>query len=68
VTQEECAGDQQVQVRLPLPTSGRVVTVEGITRWVKTRKDQRALGVEFTNVGADARVEIARYVEIMGRS
>jgi serine/threonine protein kinase len=65
VTDTECAQEQQVRVRFPLPTSGRVVQVDALTRWVKTRRNQRAIGLEFQNAPADVRTEIRAYAELM---
>jgi hypothetical protein len=60
--------NQRVKLRLPLPLSGRVITLEARTKWVKTRRDQRAQGIEFTNPPDDVRVEIRSYVELMAKA
>lgn len=65
VTKSECARDHTVRMKLPLPGSGRVVTVDGITRWVKTQRAQHAIGVEFSNLADDARSDIRTYVKVM---
>lgn len=65
VADTECARDTEVKVRLPLPTTGRVVTVEAITRWVKTNRNQRAIGLEFRGASDDVRQEIREYAALM---
>jgi serine/threonine-protein kinase len=65
VTDNECARDQRVKVRLPLPSTGRVVTVDAVTRWIKTGRNRRAVGVEFQDPPEDLRAEIRDYVALM---
>lgn len=65
VTAAECGDGEKVKIRLPLPTSGRVVTLEAVTRWVKTKRGQRAIGVEFVDAGDDVKSEIRHYAELM---
>ncbi len=55
----------EVTIRLPLPTSGRVALLRAKTRWVRTRRGTHALGVEFVDLTAEARADIARYVSLM---
>lgn len=55
----------EVTIRLPLPTSGRVALLRATTKWVRTRRGTHALGVEFIDLTAEARADIARYVTLM---
>jgi serine/threonine protein kinase len=66
VMEQACADGERVRVRLPVPVSGRVVEVEGIAKWIKTRRGQRAIGVEFVGMAEDVRSEIRAYVALMG--
>ncbi|MBX7191898.1 MAG: protein kinase [Sandaracinaceae bacterium] len=65
VTSGVCLEGDRVSVRLPLPSSGRVVTLDAIARWAKTQRGQRAIGVEFTDLPSDARSDIRNYVALM---
>ena len=65
VTSGACAEGETVTVRLPLPTSGRVVTLDGVARWCKTQRGQRAIGVELKTIPDDARTDIRSYVGLM---
>lgn len=65
VTSAECTDGDRVKVRLPLPTSGRVVVLEAIARWSKNRRGQRAIGVEFVDPPEEVRAEIRTYVTLM---
>ena len=47
-----------VAVRFPLPMSGIVVTVDAMTRWVKTRGTTHVVGLEFVRPSAEVRREI----------
>jgi serine/threonine-protein kinase len=67
ISNVECASDQPVKVRLPLPTSGRVMVLDAVTRWVKSHRSQRTLGVEFAELPAPAREDIGNYVRLMNR-
>jgi len=55
----------EVTIRIPLPTSGRVALLRATTKWVRTRRGTHALGVEFIDLTAEARTDIARYVTLM---
>lgn len=63
-----CAEGEQVVVRLPLPRSGRVLSLPAIARWARTRRGQRALGLEFVDATDDVREEIRAYVNAMQAS
>ncbi len=54
-----------VRIRLPLPLSGRVVELEASTKWVRSRRAQRAVGVEFRAAPNDVLAEIRKYVALM---
>lgn len=56
---------REVVLRMPLPTSGRVVSVRALARWCRNRRGAQALGIEFIELPADARADIARYVTLM---
>ncbi len=56
---------ERVTARMPLPLSGRVVTVEAIARWARTRRGQKAIGLAFTSLPDDARDDIRGYVALM---
>jgi serine/threonine-protein kinase len=59
------AANQRVKVRLPLPTSGRVVILDATTKWYKTSRTQRAIGIEFLNAPEEVRAEIRAYAALM---
>lgn len=61
-----CESGSEVSVRFSSPMSGRVVTVPCIARWTRSARGARALGLEFKELTSEARVEIARYVALMG--
>jgi hypothetical protein len=65
IMSDACATGQRVRVRLPLPLSGRVVDLEGITKWIKTRRGQHAAGVEFAAAAEDVRAEIGAYAALV---
>lgn len=65
IAEAECGSNEKVKVRLPLPATGRVVTIEAIARWVKTNRAQRALGLEFTDASDDVKKEIRAYAALM---
>jgi serine/threonine-protein kinase len=65
VTHGACPSDAPVKLRMPLPTSGRVVSLTGHARWSRTHRTQRAVGVELVDVPDEVRGEIRRYVEMM---
>jgi serine/threonine protein kinase len=59
------AANQRVKLRLPLPTSGKVVILDATTKWFKTSRTQRAVGLEFVNAPEDVRAEIRAYAALM---
>ncbi len=65
VVDAACDSDQSVKIRIPLPESGVVATIEGTTRWVRSSRSARAIGVEFMNVPDEIRQSIRKYVSLM---
>lgn len=59
------AEGEEIAVRMPLPISGRVAVLRAIARWSRTRRGAQAIGIEFVDLPADARAEIARYVRLV---
>ncbi len=57
-TAAEMVAHAAVAVRFPLPMSGIVVTVDAMTRWVKTRGTTHVVGLEFVRPSAEVRREI----------
>ncbi len=66
-TPESSAQGQRVSVRLPLPASGRVVTVEATACWTRAQRGQRAMGISFTSLAEEVRDDIQKYVALMSR-
>jgi serine/threonine protein kinase len=60
---------ERVQVRFPLPKSGRIVTVAAVVRWRRGVEDREryAVGLEFEEVPGDIRDELAAYAEFFSR-
>lgn len=65
VTSGLCAEGERVTVRLPLPATGRVVTLSATARWAKTQRGSRAIGLELDPIPEEIREEIRRYVALM---
>jgi tRNA A-37 threonylcarbamoyl transferase component Bud32 len=65
VTDTPCGTGERVKMRLPLPAAGRVVTLEGVTRWVRTVRGRQAIGVAFDAVPPDVAAEIRVYVQLV---
>lgn len=61
----ECSADRPVKLRIPLPTSGRVMSVDAVTRWTKRHREDRTIGVEFEELPPVVREDIATYVRLM---
>ena len=59
------AANERVKLRLPLPTSGRVVILDAMTKWFKTSRTQRAVGMEFIDAPQDVCDEIRAYAALM---
>ncbi len=57
---------ESVRVRFALPTTGLVVTVPGLVRWLKDGKGRAALGIEFDAPPEEVRVSIGTYVKLVG--
>ncbi len=61
----------KVKIRLSLPISGRVATLDTLVRWVKGRGSEKgqgpfAVGLEFVDLDAVAKSEVHRYVSALG--
>ncbi len=58
---------ERVHVRFALPATGAMTHCRAIVRWTKApaARGPMALGLEFIDLGADARAEIATYVALM---
>lgn len=67
LTAAEVPSDVTVKVRLSLPTSGRVVVLEATTRWVRTSRSLRAIGLRFTSPPVDVTGDIRHYTDIMAQ-
>jgi hypothetical protein len=59
------ADGQRVRVRMVVPVSGRVVELEGTTKWIIRGRAQRAVGLEFIGLPDDIRNAIRSYVTLM---
>ncbi len=50
------------RIRFALPVSGRVVELDGRTRWSRSTRGVRVTGFEFADLPGEARAEIREYV------
>jgi tRNA A-37 threonylcarbamoyl transferase component Bud32 len=66
VTDGEVPHDAEVRVRVTLPTLGKVVLLPATTRWVRSHRSTRALGLAFTELSGDVREDIRSYMKIVG--
>lgn len=60
-----CGDGQRVRVRMVVPVSGRVVELEGTTKWIIRGRAQRAVGLEFIDLPDEVRGAIRSYVTLM---
>jgi uncharacterized protein (TIGR02266 family) len=67
ISEEPYAAGEVVRVRFALPISGRIASVNATVRWVKKARGAPATGLEFIDLPDAARVEIQRYVALMGQ-
>jgi serine/threonine protein kinase len=58
--------EERVEVRFALPTSGRMVRVPAVVRWIKSSRDRSAVGLGFDIEARDAAADVSRYVDLMG--
>jgi len=65
VVDAACEADQDVEVRLPLPGSGRVARVRAVTKWVRGSRGNRAIGLELRDPPEDIADAIRAYVKLM---
>ncbi len=63
----EVEAEESVLVRFALPSSGRLVSVPAVTRWVRSTGGREALGVRFEEPGDKVLGDIRAYVELLGR-
>jgi len=61
------AAGEVVRLRMALPISGRVVTLQATVRWTRKGRGAPATGIEFGELPAEPRAEIQRYVALMSR-
>jgi serine/threonine-protein kinase len=61
------APGEVVRLRIALPISGRVVTLQAIVRWTRKGRGAPATGIEFGELPSEPRAEIQRYVALMSR-
>lgn len=59
--------EASVLVRFALPTSGRMVSVPAVTRWVRSTGGREALGVRFEDPGEKVLEDIRAYVDYLAR-
>jgi len=58
---------EHVQVRMPLPASGRVATIDAIVRWCKSVRGRHAIGLAFGELPTDVRTDVQHYAHFMVR-
>jgi c-di-GMP-binding flagellar brake protein YcgR len=66
VISSPCVPEELVKVRFALPSSGRIVELSAITKWIRNTRGTEAVGFEFTQLPSDSRATIERYVSAMG--
>ncbi len=57
--------EETVRVRFALPTTGRIIEVPAIAKWVRKVRDHGAVGLEFSELPESARNGIRQYVALM---
>ena len=58
----------RIGVRFASPTTGEMVTCNGVVRWMKVREHAgMAVGIEFSYLDSRIREALERFVEIVGR-
>lgn len=65
LTETRLGDDERVQVKLPLPSSGRVATVTAIARWGKGHRGRHALGLSFAALDDTQREDIRSFAHYM---
>lgn len=58
---------EQVQVKMPLPASGRIATIEAVVRWCTGVRGRHAIGLSFGELPADVRADVQQYAQFMVR-
>lgn len=56
-----------VEIRLPLPTTGKVAILPAVARWSESRVGTATIGLEFSALPDPVRAEIRGYAELMRR-
>ena len=55
-------------VRFASPTTGEMLTLQGVVRWMKAREHAgTAVGIEFSYIDPRVREALEQFVEILGR-
>lgn len=67
VTQRSIPENEPLVLRMPLPTTGRLLETPAVIRWVKVRRNVLAFGLELTALTDEARTAIRDYVSVMTR-
>ena len=58
----------RASVRFALPSTGEIVAVHGVVRWMKSREaGATAVGIEFTALDTRTREALDQFVEILGQ-
>jgi serine/threonine protein kinase len=67
LTDHKYENGERVQLRFPLPISGKIVEVEGVCRWTKMAARHVATGFAFENAPAPVMAEIREFVTLNER-
>ncbi|MBN2194453.1 MAG: protein kinase [Polyangiaceae bacterium] len=60
-----CESELPIQLRFALPMTGRIVTLNARSRWVRVARVGAAAGLEFIDLPEDCRAAIRTYVSLM---
>jgi serine/threonine protein kinase len=66
LTALEVGKDEALSVRLALPSTGQMVTLASVAKWVRAARSGSAIGLEFVGLPEDVKAVITAYVEAMG--
>ena len=67
LTDHKYANGEKVQLRFPMPISGKIVEVEGVCRWTKMAARHVATGFAFENAPDPVMAEIREFVTLNER-
>lgn len=67
LTDHKYENGEKVQLRFPMPISGKIVEVEGVCRWTKTAARHVATGFAFENAPDSVMAEIREFVALNER-